>query len=274
MLRQALRIIVGALADLWENIYVLVFANLVWGLSLLPAAAIAFALPINGFLAFFLALIVLVILTGPTTIALYKMTQDPGRRERLEMAEFWSGLRTYYKRGWLLAGINAFFAFIASINLFFYNQPAFSNSPIRYMNILWIYLIVCWLLLQIYLWPFAIRMEPESKLRLGPLFRNTALALFKYLPISLIAGLFLIALLAIELLLLKAIPLLLFGLALQALISNRATRTVLNLEDLRLAKTEENALQPGKIDVPYNSTKLNDEVDKTQLPPGVTRRGG
>lgn len=276
MLRRALGVIGGSLLDLWENIFVLVTANLVWAISLIPGILVGILLG-GGILALVASFAVVAVLAGPTTIGLFYMTTDMSRRERAEVSEFVRGVKRFYRRGWLLGGLNAFFAILITFNLSFYSQPAFASSPLRLMNIFWLYIIIAWLLYQLYLWPLAIRMEPDGKLPFLLLLRNAALATFKYLGFSLIIGVVMVVLLALYFVL-AFVPLVLFGMVLQTLFSNRAVKVVLVRENERQAKVSGSMAINVPEDLPTLEAELGTGTESASqvvrnAPPGVTQRG-
>jgi len=278
LLRQALSAVGRSLLDLWENILVLATANIVWALSLLPGVFVG-SLIKGGLLIFVLAFLIMTLLAGPTTIGMFYMTADTSRRERIELSDFWTGIKRYYRRGWLLAGINSLFILLVVFNLVFYSQPGFSDSPIRLMYIVWVYVILTWFMLQLYLWPLAIRMEPEGRLPLRLLLRNALLAMFKYIGFSLIVGLITLLIL-IGSVVAVLIPMVLFGMALYGLISNRAAKMVLVRENERAAAENVQATPltpiidtPLEITRPVNEKAVALEVETRNPPPGITRRG-
>jgi hypothetical protein len=225
---QALQILGRGWRDLWDNLLVMIAANLIWAVTLLPGLGL-----LNlgsGLLASGLGLILIVLLAGPATLALYNLTLEVTRRERIELGDFWQGLRQYYRRGWVVALLNLAFGLLALLNLNFYLSPDLRNSPLSLGIILWGYITFAWFCMQLYLWPMAIRTE---QFRLDGLLRNAFLATFKYPALSLIIGLatglfFLIATLA------AFLPIILFGMGYYALVSNHALRIVLQKEQARV----------------------------------------
>lgn len=270
MARQALRILGRGLADLWDNLLVLVVANLVWALALLPGVSLIVFLPGIGFI---LGLILLVLLLGPATLALYSFTIEVTRREKIEFGEFWNGLKQYYRRGWVVGLVNAVFAILAIFNLIFYLSPGVSNTPLGFGIILWAYITFAWLCLQFYLWPLAIRME---QFRLGIWLRNALVAAFKYLGFTSILGL-VMAIFFFVSFLLAFIPVVVFGMSYHALISNRALSVVLEKERERAEALEKKGEQATyAVDVPplpEPEAPSRPVYSTRNAPPGVKRRG-
>jgi uncharacterized membrane protein YesL len=272
MFRRALPIIGRSLADLWDNILTLTVVNALWALSALPGLLLFF---LNGGLIMsLLAIVVLVLTLGPTTAALFYVTAEVSREEKLELRDFFTGVRRYYKRGWVAAGINAAFIVLDYFNLVFYSSSAMAGSPLALLFILWVYLTLLWFMMQIYLWPLVLRMET---LKVFLLLRNSVLATFKYPAFTFILTLFLLALL-IGSFYTAFVLHVLAAMALQAIISNKALLEVLERERGR----SETAALP--IDVPPPLEKIqrvedlpesaleHEPVPTRNAPDGVKRR--
>jgi len=268
MLRRVLPIIGRSIADLWDNILVLVAANVLWALSALPGVVL-FLLGSNIFTV--LGLIILeVLLLGPATLALFYLTSEVSRREHLELREFFIGLKRFYKRGWAVAGLNGFFLLLAYFNLVFYSSGEVASSPISVLSILWVYVLLVWLTMQLYLWPLALRME---QLKIGLLLRNTALATLKYPFYSLLMTLFLLILAVISFLL-GFVPTVIFGAAFHILVSNKALTAVLEREQSRLtAQTENSKLKIQVSDLKKGGRTPPGEEVAASSPPEVTQPG-
>lgn len=272
MARQALRILGRSVADLWDNLFALVVANLMWSLSLMPGLGVA--IWVGGSLGLALGLLLLVLITAPATLALYVMTIEVIRLERVEFGEFWRGLREYYRRGWLVGFLNLIFVIIALFNLAFYSSPSVQSGPLALGIIIWGYVAFVWFTMQIYLWPLAVRME---KVRVGGLLRNAFLASFKYPGQTLVLGVVLAIIIAVSILL-AFLPLIMFGMVYITIVSNKALTTVLRREQERAtAKTEGGGnASPYQVDVPLLPEKdLEKEpsFSTRNAPPGIKKRG-
>jgi hypothetical protein len=223
LLQRIIPTFAKTLIDLWDNILVIVVANIIWAVSLAPAFLIGQAglpTPYN----IFAVAAALAIFCGPTTIGLYVLTSEVEREERLELGQFFAGIRQYYQRGWLLILLNLAFSIFAYFNIAFYTAMDF---PLKAFSIAWIWVIFFWFMLQIYLWPMAIRLEGKLQVRL--LFRNALLATFKYLGFTLIIGL-IMAIGLIGSIVALLLPTVIVGMTLQAMLSNNMLREVLKKE--------------------------------------------
>ncbi len=267
---QPLRILGQSLLDLWENLLVLVTANLAWGIALIPVLGLSLVL--GGLLGTVLALVLLVIIVAPVTLGLYSLTAEVDRREKLELGDFRRGVRQNYRRAWLLGSINVIFFVLLLFNWAFYSSGSVANTPLSYLFFLWIYVGFLWFSMQLFLWPLAARMD---KVRLLPLLRNGVLAALKYPLISFGLGL----VMAIFFLLsfyLAFLPVILFGMSFYALIGNKALTVVLQRERERAARQEQQGgnASPYQVDLPELPSKEAEAVfPGGTLPPGVKRRG-
>lgn len=269
MLRRVVPLLARSIADLWDNILVLIVANSIWAISVLPGLALFF---LGGGIAILLgAVVIMVLFMGPTTAGLFYATADVTRRERLELREFFTGIKRFYVRGWMLAGINGIFGVLAYFNLVFYNSKDIAGTPLAYLSIFWFYLLVVWFTLQLYMWPLALRME---RLRIGLLFRNAALATFKYPFFSLVLSLILLTVLVLSFFT-GFIITVIIGAALHTVISNKALAAVLEVEESRA--TGQNTALAMNLPPPLETEAAvekaeNRAVPTRNSPPGVTRR--
>ncbi len=271
-MRQALNILGRGLADLWDNLFVLAIANLVWALSLVPGVGLATF--VNGGLGLSLGLLMLVLLTAPTTLALYSFTIEINRREKVEFGEFWRGLKQYYRRGWVIGLLNVAFVVLSFFNLTFYLSPSIANSPLWLIVIVWGYIAFSWFCMQLYIWPLAVRMD---KFKLGGLLRNAFLGAFKYPILTLILSVVMGAFFVVSYLL-AFLPVILIGMTYYAIISNKALTVVLEKEQERLERLKNNGEDspPFQVDVPPLPELEPEEkpvFTTRNTPPGVKRRG-
>lgn len=249
MFRQAFSILGRSLWELWDNIFVLVVANLVWSLALVPGmAALSF---IGGWVGLVVTILDLLVLSGPVTLALYELTLNANRRERLELYVFFQSVRANYWRGFQVGLLNVIFVVLAFVNLTFYSSLAAGNSPLGLAVILWGYIVFIWFTMQFYMWPLGLRME---KFSLIGLLRNSFLATFKYPVLSLVLG-FVVGLFFLLSGLISFLPIVIFGMSYHALVGNKALNLVLEKEQVK----QENA-PAGEGENPFH-------IDAAPLPP-------
>jgi len=274
LFRQAFAILGRSLWELWDNIFVLVVANLVWSLALVPAmAALSF---IGGWIGLIVTILDLLFLSGPVTLGLYELTLNANRRERLELYVLFQSVRTNYWRGFQVGLLNVIFVVLAFVNLTFYSSLAASNSPLGLAVILWGYVVFIWFTMQFHMWPLGLRMEKFSLLGL---LRNSFLATFKYPVLSLVLG-FVVGLFFLLSGLVSFLPLVIFGISYHALVGNKALNLVLEREQVKQenspASEGENpfAIEAAPLPPPPVTETEPKPFTTRNAPQGVLRRGG
>jgi hypothetical protein len=223
MVNRILPTFFRSLLDLWDNLLVLVIANLIWTLCLTPVVLLLY-LPLDFPLILLPPALALVLIGGPTTIGLFSLTSGVTRLERLDLGQFFSGIRQYYRRGMLLMAFNLLFVAVLYSNFLFYSQAGLPTT-IAWIIAFWVGLF--WFILQIFLWPLAVKLE--DRLKIGLLFRNGLLATFKYLAFSMAIGLVL-AIGAFGSYMVLFLPTAIGGMVLHALVSNQALGAILEHE--------------------------------------------
>ena len=231
-LPRALAIVGRSFYDLWDNIFVLIVANLVWTISLLPALLFAL-LPISYLTLFIAVVVLLTIFTGPVVMAVYSITADVTRLEKLELRSLWRAIKMYWLRGMLLVGLNIAALIIFAMDMLFYGSVSASNIVGIFVLTLSFLAYFVWLMMQLFVFPLAVR----SQTSLVVLYRNALIATFKYpsLSLPLLLSVVVLALLASV----TIVVMMLFGFSLLALISNRALSAILEREAEQTAATRQ-----------------------------------
>ena len=220
---DALRITWQSLKDLWEDFVFLIMVNLLWALSILLVLAPVFfwggSYPIPALimsLALFLP--VPVVSAGLCFVA-----NQISRGNSVGWGTFATGLRRYWLKGLVVALVNLIVLGLLFTNLQFYAfvlQGAWTNFALS----AWIIAGIYWLVAQMYWFPMILELESEKVLEA---LRN-ALALVIISPgFSLAMAIVLLVLMVLCVLL--TVPMPLFMAALLMLITNRATRSRLDL---------------------------------------------
>jgi uncharacterized membrane protein YesL len=162
----------------------------------------------------------LLIVPGPPVAAgLYYLAARVVGEQRVDFGFFWEKTKQSFRKSWPVAGINLLTLVLILVNITFYSGL---SNLLRYATIIWTYLLLMWLAMQIYLFPMLYRMDEP---RLGPMLRNAlmlALARPGYTFLLLI-------LLGLATVLSVMLPLLLIFVwpALFALVGTRAAVTVI-----------------------------------------------
>lgn len=271
MFRQAFYILGRSLWELWDNIFVLVVANLLWSVALVPAmAALGF---LGGYVGIAIAVVTLLFLGGPATLALYELTMNANRRERLELVTFFNSFRTNYWRGFKVGLLNVIFIVLAFVNLTFYASLYATSNPLGIAVILWGYVVFIWFTMQFHMWPLGVRME---KFSLWGLLRNSFLATFKYPVLSLVLG-FVVGLFFLLSGIISFLPIVIFGMSYHALVGNKALNLVLEREQVKQQNQPvEEGENPFAIDakpLPSKPEPRARPFTTRNTPQGVRRRG-
>jgi uncharacterized membrane protein YesL len=200
---EALKTLQQALADFWYQWVVLVLINTLW---LLCSATI--------------------VLAPPALFGLFYATNELANGRGVGYADFIAGLRQYFKISWLWGVLNIIAAFLVWLNIQFYGQIAESWS----LTLLFLTLLLgaTWLMVQLLTIPYLIEQERKH---LGIAMKNALFTLLATPLYSVLLALFVGAFL--YLVVTQAIAVLLGGVCMIALLSNRAVLNRLQAFGLR-----------------------------------------
>lgn len=227
----ALQTLGRALSDFWYQWVVLMLINVLW-----------------------LLCCVTIVLAPPATFGMFYATNELANGRGVGYADFFAGLRRFFKIGWLWGILNVIAFFLVWLNIQFYGQVAESWS----LTLLFLTLIVAatWLMVQLFAVPYLIEQERKH---LGIAMKN---ALFTLLATPLYS--FLLALFVgtfLYLIMTQAIAVLLGAPAFVALLSNRAVLNRLEAFGLRQRPADE----PGSESAfPLYDVKPADKTDETE----------
>ena len=130
---KALKVFWQAIQDLYEDLMLLAGVSVLWWLAVL-----------------------LIVPGPPATAGLYYLAYRIVHEQRVEFSFFWEEFRRHFGKSWQLAGVNLLALVIMGVNFQFYLHM---DNVLRYAAILWIYLFLLWLAMQIYLFPLLFEME-------------------------------------------------------------------------------------------------------------------
>jgi uncharacterized membrane protein YesL len=191
-----------AVVGLYDESVLWLKVNLVWFLLSLPLG-----LPILLLLAGFLPVgedgtsdwvlpglvtgLLLLLIPNPGSLGVYRVAAIMDHQESPHWGEFWRGTRENLGLGLALFGLGLFGTVLLLFNLGFY--LGLQNNILQAASIIWIYLSLFWLGLQIYLGPLVLQVGERHLLKL---YRRAAMLVLAHpiytLTFLLAIGLFLL----------------------------------------------------------------------------------
>jgi hypothetical protein len=212
-----------SLKDIWEDFVLLVVLNVLWSLAfvlmLMPIFLLATTQFILGLILSFLLFWLLPIVSA----GLSYVANQIARGVAANFQTFVTGVKRYWAKSLIVALINLVVLILIATNLQFYGyvlEGAWTNFALA----AWLVVAIYWLIVQIYWFPMILELESE---KVFVALRN-ALALVIISPaFSITTGLIMLVLLALCVVLVVPAALLMASLLL--LISNRATRSRLEM---------------------------------------------
>ena len=219
-IKEAMAVFWQTLRDVWEELYSLAIANLVWlfswALPVVLASWIGAQVPILFFVSIFLALCALAI----TTSGMYVVSNRVARGRTFHFFDFVEGIKVFWWRSllWLLG--NVIFVGLVAMNVVFYPNQFQGLWAIMFSG-LWLAVGAFWLSMQIYFWPILIELE-EPKLLLA--WRNSAYSILANPFYAFFMVSFTVVLLALSVAL--TLPFIFVGMGLLAILANNAVLTL------------------------------------------------
>ena len=137
--------------------------------------------------------IFLVIPAAPVTAGLHAVANRSANYKRVDIGFFWDAAKGNIGRSWLLVGANLLLITAVVMNIYFYGNG--TVTWMRFVAILWLWVIVLVMMGGQYLMPLFCQQEDPS-LRL--MFRNAFLLALRYPLFSLLMLIFQIALVVIS----------------------------------------------------------------------------
>jgi len=141
---DALKVFGRSFRDWWDEMFLMVGVNLMWGLLAIALVTIF-----------------------PGTMGAYYLTREKALGRRVEFDLFWQGFRQYFGKAWALGAINVAVTVLLVSNIWFY---ANISNWLAYLTLIWIYILVMWLGVLLYVFPMALGFgaggqEPSSYLQ-------------------------------------------------------------------------------------------------------------
>jgi len=207
--KHAFRIAWWSLRDTYEELFILIGANLLALLLFIP------------------------VVTGPPALAgLHHLGFRIANEKRVELGFFWEGFRSYFLDSWKLAALNVLVFGILGADIWFY---LFRTQGVwRVIGFVSVWLLLIWIVAQLYTFPLLVRQE-ERKLFL--LIKNAILLTLAYPGFSLTTTVLLVLILALSV----AFPILfvLAGLSFAAVMGAHALHQGIEMVEAYQAQQEE-----------------------------------
>jgi uncharacterized membrane protein YesL len=169
--KHALRITWWSLRDTYEELFILIGANLLTLLLFIP------------------------IVTGPPALAgLHNLGFYVANEKRVEFSLFWEGFRSFFLDSWKLAALNILVFAVLGVDIWFYLFQA--QGAWWVAGLLGLWMLVIWVVAQLYSFPLLVRQEER---KLFSLLKNAILLTLAYPAFSLTAALLLLLILVLSL---------------------------------------------------------------------------
>lgn len=158
-LAQGADIVKRSFKSVYDFMGMTMFLSAVWFLIGFMPTALTFLVmvqvpAINSFLLFALAASLIL---GPLTAATYSMTSSMVQGQHVEIRDYWSKLRTHYKRSALVTAALLVILAILVIDLIFFMNSG--NQWLQYLSVLWVYFIAFWVLVTQYAYAVLVRQD-------------------------------------------------------------------------------------------------------------------
>lgn len=145
----------------------------------------------------------LVVTCAPASMGIQQVANRLANYKRADSGFFWESARSQLRRGYILFLFSILVPPALAFNVWFY---ANSTGMLRYLSLVWLWILLVWLMLAQYVYPLYWQQD-EPNLRLA--FRNAALLTAKYPLYTLLLLLFQILWIVISVAVVLPLPLLL-----------------------------------------------------------------
>lgn len=188
----AARVVWAGIVGLYDETLPFVGANLGWVVANLPLYLVLLALlvPLAGppeaggaavVVPSALAAWLLLLLPTPGGLALGELARVTAAQEAPRLGAFWQTLGRTWRLALVLFLVSVLGIVVLSVNLYFYLAQV-RGWP-RLLTIVWLYLLLFWLGMQLYLVPLSLRLSPP---RIVDLYRRAALLTLGHAPYTLV----------------------------------------------------------------------------------------
>jgi uncharacterized membrane protein YesL len=222
-----------SLKDLFEDLFILAFVNILWIVINAPLAVFTF-FSLQNITTLSIALLLSVLTLGPTNAGLYAVAERITDGRTSSWRDFIAGMRAYAVLSWKIYGLWMLGLVIILVNLQFYTQS--DTTIAAFLRILFLYFTVVWFGFLMYIGPL---MLLQTDKRIRTITRNAALMTFGR-PVFTLVTLVLMALITVASIWLPILFLLATA-SFLAIWSFRAVLTLIAEADARRIAAEEKA---------------------------------
>lgn len=151
-----------ALLSLWDSLFFLIGISLLWwvtgGVFVGLAAVAGYVLALTPGPWWIAPLVA--IPAGPASVALAEVARRAARGKPVDRGDYLATLRGYWRPGLLLSTLGMIAMALLLLNILFYRlQP---GTVLRTIAIIWVYLLIVWLSVQVYVYPIYASLEQPS----------------------------------------------------------------------------------------------------------------
>jgi uncharacterized membrane protein YesL len=161
-----------SIKDLFEDLFVLAIANILWVLINAPLA-IAVLFSVGNSALLYIVLLLGVLSLGPSNVGLFTIAERITEGRTSSWRDFIAGVRAYPSLSWKIYGLWMLGLIVILFNLQFYAGSA--NTLFSFLYVLFLYFTVVWFGLLIYIGPL---MVLQTDKRIRTIARNAALMTF------------------------------------------------------------------------------------------------
>ncbi|MCC7104139.1 MAG: hypothetical protein IT307_03275 [Chloroflexi bacterium] len=168
-----------AIVGLHDEIFLLLRANLIWFVTVLPVALLLSGTPLVSIASretavstippLFVTGFLLLVVPGPATLGLCSLAATMTRRDSPPFSQLLTTLRRDWRLGLATMFVGLLGVGLLGSNVWFYWSV--TTGLVRWLSVLWLYLLVFWIGMQLYLGPVA---ELLGERRLFHLYRRAA----------------------------------------------------------------------------------------------------
>ena len=159
---RAFLVAIRAVVTFYNDLFLLVGMSVLWWLTggIFVAAVVVLGWPMLEINGPWWLMPLLAIPAGPATAGLANVARRSARELHVNRSFFFDGLRTYWRQALALSAISMGGLSLLLLNLLFYLTRM--SGLLQMVAILWLYLIILWMSMQVYLYPVLVGLEEPS----------------------------------------------------------------------------------------------------------------